>query len=226
MTWFDHLFSLFPSYRAIIRGLMRRTPAVRSSNGLSFRSLGLPRSRQPLTVSGTRGLRVLTIPGRSYPSSARRLLDRPQFLRLLNQFRAGDVVVVWKLDRLSRSLRDVLTIMEQLGEAGAGFRSLTEAVDTTTAAGRMMMQMVGAFAEFERAMLRERHSGRGRYHPSGRPRRGMPPQALPATAIRDSKDGFRRREDRYRRRSPNRFGQSLSTVANTGFCHFSRNFQT
>ena len=82
--------------------------------------------------------------------------ERPQFLRLLNQLRTGDVVVVWKLDRLSRSLRDVLTIMEQLGEAGAGFRSLTEAIDTTTPAGRMMMQMVGAFAEFERAMLRER----------------------------------------------------------------------
>lgn len=46
--------------------------------------------------------------------------------------------------------------MERLGEAGAGFRSLTEAIDTTTPAGRMMMQMVGAFAEFERAMLRER----------------------------------------------------------------------
>ena len=71
-------------------------------------------------------------------------------------FAAGDVVVVWKLDRLSRSLRDLLTIMEQLAEAGAGFRSLTEAIDTTTPAGRMMMQMVGAFAEFERAMLRER----------------------------------------------------------------------
>ena len=82
--------------------------------------------------------------------------ERPQFLRLLNQLRAGDVVVVWKLDRLSRSLRDVLTIMEQLAEAGAGFRSLTETIDTTTLAGRMMMQMVGAFAEFERAMLRER----------------------------------------------------------------------
>jgi DNA invertase Pin-like site-specific DNA recombinase len=59
-------------------------------------------------------------------------------------------------DRLSRSLRDVLTIMERLADAKAGFRSLTEAVDTTTPAGRMMMQMVGAFAEFERAMLRER----------------------------------------------------------------------
>ena len=82
--------------------------------------------------------------------------DRPQLQQLLDQLRSGDVVVVWKLDRLSRSLRDVLTIMEQIGNAAAGFRSLTEAIDTTTPAGRMMMQMVGAFAEFERAMLQER----------------------------------------------------------------------
>ena len=82
--------------------------------------------------------------------------DRPELHRLLDQLRKGDVLVVWKLDRLSRSLRDVLIIMERLGEAKAGFRSLTEAIDTTTPAGRMMMQMVGAFAEFERAMLRER----------------------------------------------------------------------
>ena len=82
--------------------------------------------------------------------------DRPELHRLLDQLRKGDVLVVWKLDRLSRSLRDVLTIMERLGESAAGFRSLTEAIDTTTPAGRMMMQMVGAFAEFERAMLRER----------------------------------------------------------------------
>src|SRR6516225_12076834 len=82
--------------------------------------------------------------------------NRPELQRLLDQLRRGDVLVVWKLDRLSRSLRDVLTIMERLAEAQAGFRSLTEAIDTTTPAGRMMMQMVGAFAEFERAMLRER----------------------------------------------------------------------
>ena len=82
--------------------------------------------------------------------------DRPELQRLLSQIRKGDVVVVWKLDRLSRSLRDVITIMDQLQEHKAGFRSLTEAIDTTTAAGRMMMQMVGSFAEFERAMLRER----------------------------------------------------------------------
>lgn len=82
--------------------------------------------------------------------------DRPELHRLLDRLRQGDVLVVWKLDRLSRSLRDVLMIMERLGELKAGFRSLTEVIDTTTPAGRMMMQMVGAFAEFERAMLRER----------------------------------------------------------------------
>jgi DNA invertase Pin-like site-specific DNA recombinase len=84
--------------------------------------------------------------------------DRPELHRLLDHLRPGDVVVVWKLDRLSRSLKDLLHIMETIGEAGAGFRSLTEHIDTTTPAGRMMMQMVGAFAEFERAMIRERTS--------------------------------------------------------------------
>jgi DNA invertase Pin-like site-specific DNA recombinase len=72
----------------------------------------------------------------------------------LDQLRKSDVLVVWKLDRLSRSLRDLLTIMERLTEAKAGFRSLTnEAIYTTTPAGRMVMQMVGSFAELERAML-------------------------------------------------------------------------
>ena len=82
--------------------------------------------------------------------------DRPELHRLFGQLRKGDVLVVWKLDRLSRSLRDVLTLMERIQAAKAGFRSLTEAIDTTTPAGRMMMQMVAAFAEFERAMLKER----------------------------------------------------------------------
>jgi DNA invertase Pin-like site-specific DNA recombinase len=82
--------------------------------------------------------------------------ERPELHRLLDQIRANDVVVVWKLDRLTRSLKDLLVILERIEEKGAGFRSLTEAVDTTIPAGRMMMQMVGAFAEFERAMIRER----------------------------------------------------------------------
>ena len=84
--------------------------------------------------------------------------DRPKLLEMIGQLRDSDVGVVWKLDRLSRSLKDLLHIMERIEAAGAGFRSLTEAIDTTTAAGRMMMQMVGSFAEFERAMIRERTS--------------------------------------------------------------------
>lgn len=82
--------------------------------------------------------------------------DRPALHRLLEQLRPGDVVVVWKLDRLSRSLKDLLAILERIDAAGAGFRSLTEAVDTTVPAGRMLMQMLGAVAEFERAMVKER----------------------------------------------------------------------
>jgi DNA invertase Pin-like site-specific DNA recombinase len=84
--------------------------------------------------------------------------DRPELHRMLDQLREGDTVIVWKLDRLSRSLKDVLNIMERIAEAGAGFRSITENIDTTTPAGRMMMQMGGSFAEFERAMIRERTS--------------------------------------------------------------------
>jgi DNA invertase Pin-like site-specific DNA recombinase len=84
--------------------------------------------------------------------------DRPALHRLLDQLRPGDVVVVWKLDRLSRSLKDLLAILERVDAAGAGFRSLTEAIDTTVPAGRMLMQLLGAFAEFERAMVRERTS--------------------------------------------------------------------
>ena len=82
--------------------------------------------------------------------------DRPQLQRLLDHLREGDVVVVWKLDRLSRSLKDLLHILEKIDAAGANFRSLTEAIDTSGPAGRMMMQMLGCFAEFERAMVRER----------------------------------------------------------------------
>ncbi|MBB3998410.1 recombinase family protein [Aureimonas pseudogalii] len=82
--------------------------------------------------------------------------DRPELHRLLDHLRPGDSLVVWKLDRLSRSLKDALAIMEKVEKTGAGFRSLTEAIDTTTPAGRMMMHMVAAFAEFERGMIRER----------------------------------------------------------------------
>ncbi|WP_269717209.1 recombinase family protein [Caulobacter sp. NIBR2454] len=81
---------------------------------------------------------------------------RPQLKELLARLEPGDVLIVWKLDRLSRSLSDLLLTLAKVEAAGAGFRSITEAIDTTTAAGRLMMHMIGAFAEFERAMIRER----------------------------------------------------------------------
>jgi Resolvase, N terminal domain len=63
--------------------------------------------------------------------------DRPELHRLLDHLREGDTLVVWKLDRLSRSLKDVLHIMERIAAAGAAFQSLTENIDTTSPAGRM-----------------------------------------------------------------------------------------
>jgi len=82
--------------------------------------------------------------------------DRPDLTKMLDRLHAGDVVVVVKLDCLSRSLADLLNIVERIGKAGAGFRSLGENLDTTSPAGRTMMQMVGVFVEFERSIIRER----------------------------------------------------------------------
>lgn len=82
--------------------------------------------------------------------------DRPELHRALEQLRPGDVLLVWKLDRLSRSLKDLLQIIERIEKAGAGFRSLTEAMDTTGAAGRMLMQILAAIGEFDRAITKER----------------------------------------------------------------------
>src|SRR4028118_634276 len=73
--------------------------------------------------------------------------DRPQLHKMLEQLRQSDTVIVWKLDRLSRSLKDLLLIMEKIDAAKAHFSSITEAIDTSTPAGRMMMNMVGTFAE-------------------------------------------------------------------------------
>ena len=81
---------------------------------------------------------------------------REALQRLLDRLCSGDIVVVYKLDRVARSLQDLLSIMERIGQAGAGFRSLTETVDTATPAGRLMLQMLGAVAEFERSLIRER----------------------------------------------------------------------
>lgn len=81
---------------------------------------------------------------------------RPQLMALLASIKKGDVVMVYKLDRFARSLVDLLGIISKIEIAGATFRSLTESIDSSSPAGRMMLAMLGAFAEFERGMIRER----------------------------------------------------------------------
>lgn len=81
---------------------------------------------------------------------------RPEFENVKRALRPGDTLVVWKLDRVGRRIVEVLTFIESLDRAKIGFRSLTEAIDTGTAAGRLMMHMIAAFAEFERGMTVER----------------------------------------------------------------------
>lgn len=81
---------------------------------------------------------------------------RPQLMALLERLQKGDTVIVYKLDRFARSLVDLLSIVARIEKSGATFRSLTESIDTSSPAGRMMLAMLGAFAEFERGMIRER----------------------------------------------------------------------
>lgn len=100
---------------------------------------------------------------------------RPELAAALSCLRPGDVLTVYKVDRLARSLIDLLQIIERVAKAGASFRSLTEPIDTSSPAGRMTLQLLGAFAEFERAMIRERsmagqEAARRRGAKIGRPR--------------------------------------------------------
>ncbi|MBC7965994.1 MAG: recombinase family protein [Fuerstia sp.] len=108
--------------------------------------------------------------------------DRPEFHRMLDQLREGDVVLVWKLDRLARSTRDLLETMETIRDTGARFQSLSEPwADTTTHAGKMIMTVFAGIAEFERDLIRERtaagrNAARRRGVQFGRPRKLNPDQ--------------------------------------------------
>jgi DNA invertase Pin-like site-specific DNA recombinase len=82
--------------------------------------------------------------------------DRPGLISALAFVRPGDVLIVWKLDRLGRSLSHLLTIINSLRERKVGFRSLTEGMDTTTASGELLFHVFGALAQYERALTRER----------------------------------------------------------------------
>jgi DNA invertase Pin-like site-specific DNA recombinase len=81
---------------------------------------------------------------------------RPALTRCLKTLREGDTLMVWKLDRLGRSLRDLITLLDALRAQGIKFRSLTEHIDTETPAGRAMWQMIGVLAELERSLITER----------------------------------------------------------------------
>jgi DNA invertase Pin-like site-specific DNA recombinase len=88
--------------------------------------------------------------------------DRAQLRRALDQLDKGDVLMVTRLDRLARSTRDLLNMVETIAAKGAGFRSLNDAwADTTTAHGRLMLTVLGGLAEFERELIRAR-TGEGR----------------------------------------------------------------
>jgi DNA invertase Pin-like site-specific DNA recombinase len=82
--------------------------------------------------------------------------DRPELTACLRTLRKGDNLIVWKLDRLARSLKDLVEIIYDLEQRGVGFRSLTESIDTTTTGGRLVFHIFGALAEFEHSLIRER----------------------------------------------------------------------
>ena len=100
--------------------------------------------------------------------------DRPELINALNYIRKGDTLVVWKLDRLARSLKQLIETVEELDGRGIALRSITEAIDTSTAGGKLVFHIFGALAEFERGIIRERtmsglESARKRGRLGGRP---------------------------------------------------------
>jgi DNA invertase Pin-like site-specific DNA recombinase len=82
--------------------------------------------------------------------------DRPGLVQALTFMRASDVLVVWKLDRLGRSLKNLIDVVTELDTLGIGFRSMTECIDTTASGGKHIFHIFGALAEFERNLIRER----------------------------------------------------------------------
>ena len=107
--------------------------------------------------------------------------DRIELAKLLSQIRVGDILVVYKLDRLGRSLKHLLEVVAELNKRQIGIQSISDAIDTTTAQGRLFFNIAGSFAEFERDLIRERtkaglESARARGRKGGR-RQGMTKEA-------------------------------------------------
>jgi DNA invertase Pin-like site-specific DNA recombinase len=101
--------------------------------------------------------------------------DRPEFLSMLDVAQPGDIIVVWRLDRLGKSLKHLIETITLLGERGIEIRSLQEQIDTTTSTGKLLFHMVGVMAESERDIIRERtlvglEAARARGRKGGRPK--------------------------------------------------------
>jgi len=101
--------------------------------------------------------------------------QRPGLQEAQEYLREGDTLVVWRLDRLGRSLKDLIETVQRLEERGVGFQSLQEAIDTTTSGGKLVFHIFGALAEFERNLIRERtyaglQAARARGRKGGRPK--------------------------------------------------------
>src|SRR5512143_384322 len=114
--------------------------------------------------------------------------DRPGLDEALDFARRGDTVVVWRLDRLGRSLKHLIETMTLLAERGIGFKSLQEQIDTTTSGGKLVFHVFGALAEFERDLVRERTqagltAARARGRLGGRPRALDPRKVAIAQAL-------------------------------------------
>ncbi|MDQ3694682.1 MAG: recombinase family protein [Chloroflexota bacterium] len=109
--------------------------------------------------------------------------ERPVLTDVLGYLRDGDTLVVWRLDRLGRSLQHLIEVVARLAARGIGFKSLTEQIDTTTPGGKLIFHVFGALAEFERDLIRERtHAGlaaaRARGRRGGRPKKLADPKQL------------------------------------------------
>lgn len=116
--------------------------------------------------------------------------SRPELDRLLDQLRQGDVITVTKYDRLARSLRDLLDIVDTIQAHGAGFRSLAEDIDTTTPAGRLVFHVFASIAQFERERISERtkeglEAARKRGRVGGRPPALSAAQKIEVRRMRD-----------------------------------------
>lgn len=111
------------------------------------------------------------------------LRERPELTACLRTLRKGDALVVWKLDRLARSLKDLVEIVHDLNKRGIGFRSLTESIDTTSSGGRLVFHIFGALAEFEHSLIRERTIA-GLAAARARGRKGGRKPALSAADVR------------------------------------------